>query len=608
MTTEPTKGTLRLGKKGRIQVEFTSKKGKAVTGAPASGEVSQSLLEDIANHDGKDVEFDLVGGQPKKVRDVGGTFVPPRDAPAAAGRGGQRDRGRSRPHRRAGQAQAGGRQVETPAPVLPCFHNPYNFVAAPPRNTTDPDLGDHPSIDQDHFDAECYTGRIQVRMTARTPLLVPDTDNVREANGHKSYSLRCGVDGKPLIPASSIRGMLRSAYEAVTNSRFGKFSLEHNTPLRYRESTRPFRKNAYDRSARDLLDTSLRPATITGELSPADRVFGWVRSGGRGQGSQSVRGLLRVGPVGCTSPDAGVVEAFPGPGVPLAILAAPKPQQGRFYVAKTPNGEAQHDGLSKQEAGYLEGKGLRGRKVYPHQRGLPDGHWKHPTEDRTQTAVGKPAHYQEYRRPQRDGQEQRDDQNRFVLGWVKPGAEFQFDLHVHNLSKVELGALVWLLSLPDEHYLRFGGGKPLGFGSVRLTIDTWDVRTGQDLRTRYSGWTASAPAADSRQGLAHAFQGAIVRAYPGAGDGSFDTIPFIRAFLAACRGFEDNLPLHYPRATDDGQPGPPSPEGESFKWFVANERKGSRYALHDLVADKGLPVLKSSSGGQGRGSAQRRYR
>ena len=39
--------------------------------------------------------------------------------------------------------------------------------------------------------------------------------------------------------------------------------------------------------------------------------------------------------------------------------------------------------LLKDNAGYLEGKGLRGRKVYPHHRGLPANHWDEPTADRT---------------------------------------------------------------------------------------------------------------------------------------------------------------------------------------------------------------------------------
>ncbi|MBI4468139.1 MAG: hypothetical protein HY650_02335 [Acidobacteria bacterium] len=211
-------------------------------------------------------------------------------------------------------------------------------------------------------------------------------------------------------------------------------------------------RELFETSPWDLLDDSLRPAAAIDRLSAADRVFGWVKvdtdTGARTRGEHvAARGLLRIGPVRCTSDSAEAVERFAPPGVPLAILSAPKPQQGRFYVAQSPNGEAQKDGLSKQAAGYALGKGLRGRKVYPHQASLPNGHWSNPTEDRTQQAQGNPAHYQEYRRPRNNGEE-RDDQNRSILAWVKPGAEFSFDFHVQNLSAVELGALLWLLDLP----------------------------------------------------------------------------------------------------------------------------------------------------------------
>src|SRR5690606_37289476 len=161
-----------------------------------------------------------------------------------------------------------------------------------------------------------------------------------------------------------------------------------------------------------------------------------TRPGARGE-RVAARGLLRVGPVRCTSGRADAVELFAAPGVPLAILSAPKPQQGRFYVARSPNGEAQCDGRSKQDAGYTLGKGLRGRKVYPHQTSLPDGHWDNPTEDRTEQGHGTSPHFQEYRRPRKNDQEQRDDQNRSILGWVKPDTEFSFDLQVQNLSAVE---------------------------------------------------------------------------------------------------------------------------------------------------------------------------
>jgi CRISPR-associated protein (TIGR03986 family) len=343
-------------------------------------------------------------------------------------------------------------------------------------------------------------------------------------------------------------------------------------------------RKLYEENPRDLLPLSLQPAARREQLSPADRVFGWVNQDGNG----AYRGNLRVGPVRCDTADA--VTTFDGPGVPLAILGQPKPQQARFYVAGSPNGEAQQDGLSKEQAGYREGKGLRGRKVYPHHAGMPEGYWEKPTEDRTQVPAS--GHYQEYRRP--GSENERDDQNRSIRGWVRPGAVFHFDVHLTNLSPVELGALLWLLSLEDGHFHRLGGGKPLGFGSVRLTTDSVDMRTGDAWKRFYGTLEEEVPPSPDCQGIIRAFTEEVVRAY--SRGQAFEPVPFIAAFLRAAPGFADGLPLHYPRARHGGDPDPVPPhvEGLAYEWFVANDRVvhgqvEEGHALPDLVDDNGNP-------------------
>ena len=143
--------------------------------------------------------------------------------------------------------------------------------------------------------------------------------------------------------------------------------------------------------------------------------------------------------VTCETDDA--IEPFVPPRH-LAILGQPKPQQGRFYLGKA-DGTAQVAGLSKEQAGYSGDNRIRGPKVYPHHRQFRETNWE----------GDKP-----------------NKQNRSITGWIKPGTEFVFDLHVENLTRIELGGLVWLLSLSEDHFLRMGLGKPLGFGSVRAEI------------------------------------------------------------------------------------------------------------------------------------------
>jgi CRISPR-associated protein (TIGR03986 family) len=828
------RGKLVISKKGKPQIEI---EGKLFN--PAQGELSQTILERLTQFNGAEVEFEREQGLPKRIREFGGEFDSPTITMFT------QEKNLFKGYHREIQSRAQGVQMDREADFRKRdFHNPYNFVPAPPRITDDPDLGDHGPVTQDRFHPSRITGRIRVGMRAITPLLVPDPENVHEDKGHKTFDLLKGSDEKPLIQSSSIRGMLRSAYEALTNSRLGHFpKKEHSKRLAYRmeakdglqlipariengqiylltgtSSTRrdgspeghqyaawlpryrgrdkvtntnytmkyqdnrlpqhgeevdclveliqhhrwnrnqhvpdfkywrvgsiskaddslrtivqirserreghswheslgqirqirgwvcitnanidrkhdervffispsesvvqvsfpltethrrkwqelienyqdihqdelkkrddnkeayyqyldrdPGRtawsrhvytkadkelqegtlcyvrlskdrqnldalfpvmiaRQLYSSSPWELLHSSLRPASKISELSPADRVFGWVQADSekplevmQEKKPKAVHGLLRVGKVSCESSVGEAIEVFSGEGVPLAILAAPKPQQGRFYVAKSQNGEAQRNGLSKLEAGYSLEKGLRGRKVYPHHHhnSLSESHWKDPMKDRTQDKQGP---WQEYRRP--DSGKPPDEQNRSICGWVKPGCCFVFDIHVTNLSKVELGALLYLLHLPENYFHRFGGGKPLGFGSVRLQVIDCDLTTGEDLRERYATWVSERKPDTISEDAVAAFKEAVQRTYGQNHDEGVENISFIRAILRACQGFDDSLPIHYPRATDSGRPSHPNPNGESFKWFVANEKNGSGYALGDLADDNGFPTLQ----------------
>ncbi len=133
------------------------------------------------------------------------------------------------------------RQPPRPAPAAPPppnrprkFHNPYNFVPAPPRETGTEPLGDGPPVGHDSYKKGYVTGKIRVRLTVETPLLIPDAAAANsDQHAHKTFPVRVGADGKPYLPPTSIKGMLRSAYEAVMNSRLAVFE-GHEERLAYR--------------------------------------------------------------------------------------------------------------------------------------------------------------------------------------------------------------------------------------------------------------------------------------------------------------------------------------------------------------------------------------
>ncbi|MEZ6141676.1 MAG: TIGR03986 family CRISPR-associated RAMP protein [Zavarzinella sp.] len=833
-------GTLIVNAKKQFRIKFVNSKGKEVEHPVPDAELSQSLKKEIIEKlNGRKVELDEVGGQPKKVRPVGEPFSAPTPPPPV--RSSQQQQG-SQQRGPQGRSTQGRRQPQQSAPtVRGAFHNPYNFVPALPREGIAGELGDDVPIGHHVLHPDRFTGVIRVKMTVKTPLLVPDATKMIEYDrddpqlgikaGHKSFPVCVDADGKPYIPPTSLKGMLRTAYEAVTNSRLAVFAghedrladrmpardglslvparisdgngelqielLPGNSGIsssgkpvqgdpmysawlpRYRQSdgsiapfairypdknlpedgdnvevwlelwersgNHPFdywsvrkcvrvggslgsqppqgqprgshrpvqnvamikvfgvvcitnrnidrkhdervffttrnepilhsltdelrqqwcelitnyqsihdeerragmagppalnnsvwsrqvvgglevrqlsngtlcyaafrdgqmialypvmiSRRLFESSPQSLLPESLHPATSLDKLSPADRVFGWVNQRGKGaykvcehsssirsangwvnqRGKGAYKGNVRIGPVTCHTPKEKAIEPFGTPGLPLAILGQPKPQQARFYVAVSENGETQRKGLGKEQAGYSPGKGLRGRKVYPHHNGLPNGHWDNGVQDRTQQSVA--GHVQEYRRP--DSDKVRDNQNRSIQGWVKPGTEFTFDIHVTNLSKVELGALLWILSLPDNHFHRFGGGKPLGFGSVRLEIDSANthLHDGNDWKQTYSTLADALPNAADRNALIQDFRDAVRTSY---GSASFEDVSFIAAWLKMASGHADNLPTHYPRAQLR-----PDPDGKNFKWFTLNEGD-TQESLGNLIQDPGLTII-----------------
>lgn len=215
-------------------------------------------------------------------------------------------------------------------------------------------------------------------------------------------------------------------------------------------------------------------------------------------------------------------------------MGAPKPAQYRFYVSGDRTATQAYDPQHGAEIAFTRLQNLRGRKVYLHHRQLGNEH------DRVDNVA--------------------DNQNRSIRAWVRPQTKFTFELDVSNLSSVELGALLWLLDLPQGCFHRFGGGKPLGFGSVRLEMDPARTTLSQsaDHAKRWSlDPTFSWSDEPTYRATIATFQDAVARAY-GA---PFPKVSFIEAFVAAGTGYPD-VPVHYPRLGDEA--------GNEYEWFRRN--------------------------------------
>lgn len=123
--------------------------------------------------------------------------------------------------------------------------------------------------------------------------------------------------------------------------------------------------------------------------------------------------------------------------VPKTLLG-PKPTTFQHYLVQNPENLQDHP---KNLAHYNSPNPIRGNKLYWHRE--PD--WT------------------------------KEDQSDFnpkidtKINPVKPNNKFTGRIRFENLSKVELGALLFALDLPDGCCHKHGMGKPLGLGSVKIT-------------------------------------------------------------------------------------------------------------------------------------------
>jgi len=124
--------------------------------------------------------------------------------------------------------------------------------------------------------------------------------------------------------------------------------------------------------------------------------------------------------------------------------------------------------------------------------------------------------------------------------------------------------LLWALELEDGMYHRLGLAKPLGFGSVKVTIDNCRLLRPLQRYANLSNPSVDATDLPDLAELKKMFKGLLASTYSST---SFDLLPNIQD-LKKLLGEPDVKYIHYPRsepiATEDG---------ENFKWFVGNKRR-----------------------------------
>ena len=443
------------------------------------------------------------------------------------------------------------------------FFNPYNFVSTPKRDLNHPVLGDAAPLGHSRLEEGTFSGKLVIKMVAETPILIPSSDvAVEEISkphskvkiSHRSRKTRtidgaadnAGKKSEPFvaIPSSSVKGMVRSAYEMITNSRYSVFA-GHDERLGMRLGRD---RTTHPKSPLEVLDATLRPAEGFDSFSSAERIFGWASDGTGSVASNrsAYAGHLRFSRVCCKTKDP--IEKLDG-GRILAILNSPKPTMARFYAGIWhENGETYFEPKTSKAKALYDGKSaLRGRKVYPH----------HGSFDSSSTKWRSPA---------------KENVNQSILDWIKPKTEFEFSIQFRNLTAAELGGLIASIQTIEGQCHRLGGGRPLGFGAVSLTVD-FDQSKISTQESLSQSWVnceiAKFLPAKDLQKLETEFRESV------------KSEPFYKTFISYLDGYAnaEGIQVMYPRSSADSK----NPKA-ILEWFVANELSENGHSLPQIGA------------------------
>lgn len=297
---------------------------------------------------------------------------------------------------------------------------------------------------------------------------------------------------------------------------------------------KPFKK-----SINDLLTDFHRPCAEYNNLCPACRVFGWVKQNSSEETKASYAGRIKISHAELVENKGNLEE------LPLAILSAPTPTTTFFYLLKNgkPDFNVKYD---------TPGGQLRGRKFYRHQ-----------------------GEAREYKRVD----EKKDQQNRTLKDVLDPGAKFKFTVEFENLTPVEVGALLWSVEMESGMFHKLGIGKPLGFGSVKIEINTIEII---NLKERYSSFEASGwkkVDVEKQAKWVDQFKVAMKNRY-GKDFNELENVKDLKAILSST-----DLPVHYPRTSEQ-----PDPEGKNYEWFIENKRYGRKPLKLASEDTEGFPV------------------
>lgn len=498
------------------------------------------------------------------------------------------------------------------------FYNPYQFIPVTgeingnKERTAYADVaaGRHAHARHDLWQKNGASGRILCSLRLHTPTIVGARQTGQPPKRVAGYSWR----GKHAIPGNSLKGMIGSIAEALSQSTLRVLDKHEEVP-----KTRPPKRWTVGLPVQGQnrpvphpvkVDTHRYFARIDQDMVP------WRRSSGQTQRDRLTPAELLFGLV--EDIESGVSN---DPGRNLAGRV-------RFHDALPLTGDGETDPeitLKILASPYLTGDKKAGKQCVPfyfHKRGQRGGY------------IGKRAFYQaehnddilpngrkfylQHHRPAFPGHsdwaaaadyDRKTAKQRLRCAPLRAGQTFLFHIDFDNLSPAELTLLECALAPAPNFRHRLGLGKPLGLGSVSISIEAVlpihrHNRYAPETFIQHRRWQTCWRPADSPQSQvsaaalpatyaaeAAALQAAVDTAKPARYE---DRSLIDRQTLAILSTLGDltKLDPDAPVRTPFEPTQASQPEGKSYAWFNDNDEHGGQ-ALRAVQPGQSLPVLYS---------------
>ena len=403
---------------------------------------------------------------------------------------------------------------------------------------------------------EAYHGRMECRIYLETDTVV---GNHHSPSDHKptrvnQYRFR----GKYAIPGNSIRGMIASVMEAISQSALRVLEDSELSLTLDRGTWRKSFGSVYEKFQDSVLPYGVKGRT---NLTPAEALLGVIEeTQGYSQNREldkpasALQSRVRFSDAFSDKPDK---EICHDKEITLKILGEPKAtaSQSLYYLDK--NNPKEYIPKATFKADQIV---ARGRKRYLHHPPIQTGkkYWK------TESEAQERQNLKVCCKPMRAGQ------------------AFTFTVYFENLTAAELTLLKRSLVPREDFCHKLGLGKPLGLGTVRISITKTHYFTPEH---RYSA-----------NSLADTITTKPDFEEPEECDSLID--PETMAILNTLGSYDSSdgpkylrripefVPVHYPVQNSK------QPETGQYQWSVENEeRNNTAQVLYQVEANRYLPTL-----------------